>query len=209
MSALITSLLIAGAYVLGSVPFGLLFARVFCGIDPRTAGSGNVGATNVARLCGTPLGVLTLVCDALKGCLPVAFALHLGLSVTTASVVALAAILGHRYPVFLKFRGGKAVATTVGVFIPLAFIQLIIAGAACILIIWRTGFVSAGSLTLAALLPLLCALWGKWDVLPLALLICALIFYTHRENIARLRRGEEKSWLKKKTNNPDSNSSVQ
>ncbi len=137
---------IAIAYVMGSIPFGLVFARTFCGVDPRTGGSRNVGATNVARLCGTKWGVATLVCDALKGALPVAIALSFSDSTLFHSLTALAALLGHLHSCFLSFKGGKAVATTVGVFIPLAFWQLVLAGIACLLVIWRSGFVSLGSL---------------------------------------------------------------
>lgn len=184
------------AYVLGSIPFGLLIAVRFCGRDPRTGGSGNIGATNVARLCGAKWGVLVLVCDALKGLIAVAVAMRLAPDAALVhSLAALAAIAGHRYSVFMRFRGGKAVATTVGVFIPLAFWQLLGAGIVCILVIWRSGFVSLGSLTLVTLLPLLLAVTAKWDVLPLAVLVAGIVFYAHRENIRRLMRGEEKPWL--------------
>lgn len=189
---------LAGAYLLGSIPFGLLIGKYFCGVDPRTGGSGNVGATNVARLCGARWGVIVLVCDALKGLAAVAVALHISDSQVLPSLCAVAAILGHRYSVFMRFTGGKAVATTVGVFIPLAFIPLVVSGIVCILVIWRSGFVSLGSLTLVTLLPVAIAVQGNWSVLPLALLAAAVVFYAHRENIRRLMRGEEKPWLTKK-----------
>ena len=187
------------AYVLGSVPFGLIIAARFCGLDPRTDGSGNTGATNVARLCGVKWGVLVLVCDALKGLFAVAVAMHLAPeSSLLHSLAAMAAIIGHRYSLFMGFKGGKAVATTVGVFIPLAFWQLVIAGAVCTIVIWRSGFVSLGSLTLVTLLPALLVFSGNWGPLPLAVLVAALVYYAHRENIRRLMRGEEKPWLKPK-----------
>lgn len=187
------------AYVLGSIPFGLIIASKFCGLDPRTDGSGNTGATNVARLCGVKWGVFVLFCDALKGLVAVAVAMGLAPdSSLVHSLAALAAIVGHRYSLFMHFKGGKAVATTVGVFIPLAFWQLVIAGAVCILVIWRSGFVSLGSLTLVTLLPVLLALSGNWGPFPLAVLVAALVYYAHRENIRRLMRGEEKPWLKPK-----------
>ncbi len=187
------------AYVLGSIPFGLIIATRFCGIDPREGGSNNTGATNVVRLCGARWGVLVLVCDALKGLAAVAIAIALAPdSDLLHSLAALAAIVGHRYSVFMHFKGGKAVATTVGVFIPLAFWQLAVAGAVCILVIWRSGFVSLGSLTLVTLLPALLLVSGKWGPLPLAVLVALLVFYAHRENIRRLMRGEEKPWLKPK-----------
>lgn len=187
------------AYVFGSIPFGLIIATKFCGLDPRKDGSGNTGATNVARLCGPKWGVIVLVCDALKGLAAVAVMMHIAPdSALLHSLAAMAAIIGHRYSLFMGFKGGKAVATTVGVFIPLAFWQLLIAGAACILVIWRSGFVSLGSLTLVALLPILLIVFGNWGPLPLAVLVAALVFYAHRDNIRRLMKGEEKPWLKPK-----------
>ena len=153
-------------YCIGSVPFGLVFAKTSCRIGPRTAGSGNVGATNVARLCGKAWGAATLACDLLKGTIPV-------------------------------FKGGKAVATAIGVLIPLAFWQLLIAVCICLFLIWRSGFVSLGSLALVTAMPILLALSGKFGLLPLSLIILALVFWSHRENIRRLAKGEEKTWIKK------------
>lgn len=187
---------LVAAYLLGSIPFGLIVATKWCGLDPRSGGSGNTGATNVARLCGPKWGVLVLVCDALKGLVAVAVMMHLApASPLLHSLAALAAIVGHRYSAFMGFKGGKAVATTVGVFIPLAFFQLLGAAVVCVLVIWRSGFVSLGSLTLVTVLPILLAVSGNWGILPLALLVAALVFYAHRENIRRLMRGEEKPWL--------------
>ncbi|CAK7017038.1 MAG: Glycerol-3-phosphate acyltransferase [Desulfovibrio sp.] len=187
------------AYILGSIPFGLIIATKCCGVDPRQGGSGNTGATNVARLCGAKWGVTVLVCDALKGLAAVAVAMHITPeSSLLHCLAAMAAILGHRYSVFMGFKGGKAVATTVGVFIPLAFTQMVIAGAICILVIWRSGFVSLGSLTLVTLLPILMALFGNWGPFPFAVLVAVIVYYAHRENIGRLLRGEEKPWLAKK-----------
>lgn len=188
---------LAVAYVMGSIPFGLLFAKMFCGTDPRTGGSRNVGATNVARLCGTKVGVLTLVCDALKGAIPVAVALSISDSTVFHSLTALAALLGHLYSCFLSFKGGKAVATTVGVFLPLAFWPLVLSGIACLAVIWRSGFVSLGSLTLVTAMPAMLLLGGHWKLVPLALVVMVLVYWSHRENIGRLSRGEEKPWQKK------------
>ena len=187
------------AYVLGSIPFGLIVATTFCGLDPRKDGSGNTGATNVARLCGPKWGVLVLVCDALKGLVAVAVSMHIAPeSALIHSLSAMSAILGHRYSLFMKFKGGKAVATTIGVFIPLAFWQLLAAGVVCILVIWRVKFVSLGSLVLVTLLPVFLCFSGVWSPLPLAILVMALVYYAHRDNIRRLMRGEEKPWLKPK-----------
>lgn len=185
------------AYVLGSVPWGLLIAGTFCGADPRTTGSRNVGATNVARLCGAGWGAATLVCDVLKGALPVwGGAAGIDDGALFLSLTALAAVLGHLFSCFMRFRGGKAVATSIGVFLPLAFLPLLTACLLCVLVVWRSGFVSLGSLTLVAALPILLAIWGKWPLLPLSLVIMALVVWSHRANIQRLICGTEKTWRK-------------
>lgn len=186
------------AYIMGSIPFGLLIAQATCGIDPRLDGSKNVGATNVARLCGFKYGVATLTCDLLKGAIPVAIAFVISHNWLFLSLVALAALMGHVCSCFLSFKGGKAVATTVGVFVPLAFFPLLLSCIVSALVIWRSGFVSMGSLTLVVTLPVFLFLSGHWSFIPLALVVLALVFWTHRENIVRLAHGEEKSWLKKK-----------
>ncbi len=189
---------IALAYVLGSVPWGLVIAKTFCRLDPRESGSRNTGATNVARLCGFGWGVATLACDVCKGALPVWLAFRINPSPLFVSVVGLACVLGHVFSCFMKFKGGKAVATSIGVFMPLAFWQLLAASALCCLIIWRSGFVSLGSLSLVAALVVALAVTGQWMWLPLSLCVLAVVVWKHKENIARLRAGTEKSWLKGK-----------
>ncbi len=184
------------AYIIGSIPSGLLIAGSFCSVDPRTDGSRNVGATNVARLCGTWFGLLTLLCDLLKGVVPVIVAMTFSQSTLFLSLTALAALLGHLYSIFLGFKGGKAVATTLGVFIPLAFKPLLLSSLLCALIIWRSGFVSLGSLSLVTLLPVMLLFGGYFGYIPLALVVMVLVFWSHRENIQRLARGEEKPWRK-------------
>lgn len=186
------------AYLLGSVPFGLLVAKLFCGVDPREAGSGNTGATNVARLCGAKFGVLALVLDVLKGYLPATLAVSGNLGATGISLVALAAILGHVFSPFLGFKGGKAVATTIGAFLALMPLGALLSVAACVLVIALTGYVSLGSLTLALCLPVFALLTGKLAYLPLAAVVMLLLFWRHRENIRRLARGEEMPWRRKK-----------
>ncbi|KAF5086695.1 Glycerol-3-phosphate acyltransferase [anaerobic digester metagenome] len=189
---------IALAYVLGSVPWGLVIAKTFCRLDPRESGSRNTGATNVARLCGFGWGVATLACDVCKGALPVWLAFRINPSPVFVSVVGLACVLGHVFSCFMKFKGGKAVATSIGVFMPLAFWQLLAASVLCCLIIWRSGFVSLGSLSLVAALVVALAVTGQWVWLPLSLCVLAVVVWKHKENIARLRAGTEKSWLKGK-----------
>ena len=195
---MLEALCIALAYALGSVPWGLVIAKTFCGVDPRLDGSRNTGATNVARLCGFGWGVVTLACDVLKGALPVWLALRVNPAPLFVSAVALACVLGHVFSCFMRFRGGKAVDTSIGVFLPLAFWPLLAASLLCVLIIWRSGYVSLGSLALVTALPLGLCLTGQWAWLPLALCVWALVVWKHRENIARLRAGTEKTWRKGK-----------
>ncbi|WFS61486.1 glycerol-3-phosphate 1-O-acyltransferase PlsY [Pseudodesulfovibrio thermohalotolerans] len=185
------------AYVLGSIPFGLVIAKSVCSTDPRENGSRNTGATNVARLCGMKYGIATLACDVLKGLLPVVFAASWIESPFALSLVGLAAILGHVFSCFMHFKGGKAVATTVGVFLGLAFWPALIAIALCLLMVWLTGHVSMGSLTFALSLPVLMLLSGNLSYIPVALVVMLILFWRHKDNIRRLARGEENPWLKK------------
>ncbi len=189
-------LILAGGYVLGSVPWGVVIARLACGIDPRNDGSHSTGATNVSRLCGFKWGVATLACDLLKGALPVWLALAVSPTPVFVTMTALACVLGHVFSCFMRFCGGKAVATTIGVFLPLAFLPLLGACILCIFMIWRSGYVSVGSLTLVGSLPVLLIIGGYWQWIVLSLLLCALVVWKHRENISRLRQGTEKPWLK-------------
>lgn len=196
MRALLLPAWIALTFILGAIPFGVIIARIK-GIDPRRAGSGNPGATNVARLCGLPWGILTLACDLLKGALPVWAALFLEPSSLFHSAVALAAVSGHIKSPFLGFHGGKGVATAIGVLLPLGFWPLAGAIACCVTVIAVTTYVSLGSLTLITSLVLFYPLAGRWDLLPLALILMVILFWTHRANIHRLALGEEKSWRKR------------
>jgi glycerol-3-phosphate acyltransferase PlsY len=183
-------------YLLAAFPFGLLVALVGCGIDPRLAGSRNTGATNVSRLCGTKMGVLTLLLDLAKGLVPVLCARAMTDSPVFLSMVAVAAVVGHMYSVFLYGKGGKGVATTIGVFLGAAPIPALLSVAACVAVIRVSGYVSAGSLTLAGAVPVLCAWLGPVSLVPAAAIIGGLVIHKHRDNIARLRSGQEKSWRK-------------
>lgn len=183
-------------YLVSAFPFGLAVAMAGCGIDPRLAGSRNTGATNVARLCGTRYGVLTLVLDLAKGLLPVVTARIMSCSVLFLSLVVVAAVVGHMYSVFLYGKGGKGVSTAIGVFLGAAPLAALVSVAACVAVIWATGYVSAGSLVLAASLPVMVFLLGPPSLVPAALVVAGLIVWKHRENIARLRAGQEKSWRK-------------
>lgn len=187
----------AFAYILGSIPFGLVIAKSMCNIDPRLDGSKNTGATNVARLCGTKFGVGTLVLDVLKGFVPVAFAASWLDSGFALSLIALAAILGHVFSCFMNFKGGKAVATTVGAFLALAPVGTLMAAILCLTVVWISGHVSMGSLTLALALPVFMLLTGNFAFVPMALVVMVILFWRHKDNIYRLARGEENPWLKK------------
>lgn len=189
---------IAITYLLGAVPFGLLVAKACCGIDPRLEGSRNTGATNVARLCGFKYGVMALILDVAKGFLPVLVASTFSQSTFFLGLVALAAVFGHAYSVFLHGKGGKAVATTVGVFLALAPWCIIISALLLVAVVLASGYVSLGSLTLVTALPILLLISGEVMFAITAAAIAVLVYWRHRENIQRLARGEEKSWKKQK-----------
>lgn len=184
------------AYVVGSIPFGVIIGKIFCGVDPRQSGSMSSGATNVSRSCGFQYGVLTLACDLAKGALPVWGAFWINSGVEFVSITGLSCVVGHVFSCFMKLKGGKAVATSIGVFIPLAFWSILGSCALCMLVIWRTGYVSAGSLSLMASLPIFLMIADKWQWLPLSVCLLIIVFVKHRENISRLRAGTEKAWLK-------------
>ncbi|OEU64866.1 MAG: acyl-phosphate glycerol 3-phosphate acyltransferase [Desulfovibrio sp. S3730MH75] len=185
------------AYFLGSLPFGLLIAKISCGIDPRNEGSKNTGATNVARLCGFKYGIAALILDIAKGFIPVAMASQYSHNWIFLSLVALAAIIGHVFSIFLDMRGGKAVATSIGAFLAIAPAATIWAVLFCVIVILLSGYVSMGSLTLAVALPVLALLTGSFGAVVLGCAITLILFWTHRENIRRLAAGEEISWKKK------------
>lgn len=193
--------LVIGAYLIGSIPFGLVLGRV-AGVDVRAAGSGNIGATNVARLVGKKLGALTLVCDAFKGILPMLVAGRLleesGQRELWIALCGGAAFLGHLYPLYLKFRGGKGVATALGIFLYLAPMAASLDLLIFVGVVYNWGYVSLGSLTAALLMPgLTWLLTGSVSNTVLASGIGVLIWVKHRDNIVRLRKHEEKSWRKK------------
>lgn len=199
-----TFLLLIVAYLMGSIPTGVIVGKAFGNVDPRTQGSKNIGATNVFRTAGKRLGVITLLGDILKGLIPVAIAKGTLDSYFWIGAVALAAFLGHLYPIFLKFKGGKGIATGLGVFLALsplpAILSLLVFGA--VLYKWR--FVSLGSLSATAAFLFLLALLNPHQIyIPFALIIGVLIFYRHRENIERMLGGKEsKIGVKSRTAEP-------
>jgi acyl phosphate:glycerol-3-phosphate acyltransferase len=192
------SWLLLVAYFLGSIPFGLLLAKLFGNADVRKAGSGNIGAANVARVAGLLAGILTLVLDTAKGAAAVLLAARFTHeSAAWMMLAALAALVGHCFSVWLKFKGGKGVATALGVFLalctPAALTALLLF--ALVAASWR--YVSLGSISAAAAMPLLMYfLWAPHHAPPLiitfgSLAATVLVVYQHRANIQRLVRGEE------------------
>jgi glycerol-3-phosphate acyltransferase PlsY len=185
---------ILAAYLLGAIPFGLILVRLGTGRDVRQSGSGNIGATNVLRTSGRVWGVLTLLLDAAKGAAGVLIARALVPGDGNIIFIAgLAAVLGHIFPVYLRFRGGKGVATCLGVFLVLSPLAVLPAIGVFVLLALISRTVSIGSLSAALVFPL--AVWILDDVtLPqLAAILCcsAAVVYSHRSNIARIARGKE------------------
>jgi acyl phosphate:glycerol-3-phosphate acyltransferase len=177
-------------YALGSIPFGLLLTRWAGAGDIRAIGSGNIGATNVLRTGRKGLALATLALDLAKGALPVAIGLA-WLGPQAAVLAGAGAILGHCYPVWLGFRGGKGVATAAGVVLGLTPIVFPLILLAFIAVVSATRWVSLGSIVAACLAPLAAWLLGNGPAAGLYLLVAALVVLRHRENIGRLLRGQE------------------
>lgn len=202
-------LFIIVSYLIGSIPTGLVLAKITGGEDIRKSGSGNIGATNVTRLLGKKMGVLTLLGDVLKAVVPM-LAAHWYLVQSDISVapeqldmaVTLcggAAFIGHIFPIYLNFRGGKGVATALGVFIVLEPLAVLVSFFLFVAVVYFSGFVSAGSLLVSSLLTLwIWLLGGSSYHVFLAFFIGVLIWFKHAENISRLLAGTEKGWKKKK-----------
>ncbi|PLX84908.1 MAG: acyl-phosphate glycerol 3-phosphate acyltransferase [Desulfuromonas sp.] len=189
----ILTLLLLVSYLIGAIPTGVLLTRLAGGGDVRQSGSGNIGATNVYRVAGRRLGVLTLAGDALKGVLPVLYATAvLGLGDAQTGLVALAAFLGHCYPVYLGFKGGKGVATALGIFLVLSPLSVLGAFLLFALLLWRFRYISLGSISAAAVIPFLVLLVeGSRPLFLATLIISALVVLRHRGNIERLLNGTE------------------
>jgi glycerol-3-phosphate acyltransferase PlsY len=186
-----TVLLILCAYLLGSIPTGLLLAKA-AGVDIRAAGSGNIGATNVYRTLGRSVGILTLVGDCLKGLIPVLVAQRLGMGDAGIAAAGTAAFLGHVYTVFLRFKGGKGVATALGVFLGVSPASVGIALVIFIAVVAAWRYISLGSVTAAGAMPFIVAgLDGRPLIIAMSAVIALLVIWKHRENISRLRAGTE------------------
>ncbi len=196
-----TFILIVIAYILGSIPNALWIGKVFKGIDVREHGSKNTGSTNAARVLGAKLGILTLILDISKGAIPVALSFFMkadllenmtGISSLDPIMVGIFAIIGHSFSLFMKFKGGKAVATTVGVFTVLVPKALLLAAVVFFVIFALTRYVSVSSITAAISLPIF-IFFLYWDVSYTIFggIIAILIIVKHKSNIQRLLNGTE------------------
>jgi len=196
------------AYAIGSISFSVIFSRKFAGFDVREKGSGNAGTTNVLRTVGKKVAALTLVCDILKGVIAVLIAMlvgHIWKELDTALLKYLAgfmAILGHTFPIFFEFRGGKGVATSLGILLTIepkiGLICLIFA----IILIALTKMVSVGSILAAILFPILNIFIGQnnnFGTITISILIALLVIFNHRKNIQRIKDGNENKLSFKKT----------
>ncbi len=186
------------AYLLGSVSFGILISKIFGLADPRTVGSGNPGATNVLRSGKKMAALLTLLGDAFKGWLPVWFAIWIDMPVATVSLVGLAVFLGHLYPIYFKFKGGKGVATALGVMLAispwLALISFVIWG----VIFYFSRYASLASIVAAVTSPITAYfLLSQAQYVLVIFVLSALLVWRHRSNIQKLLSGTEAGFGKK------------
>jgi glycerol-3-phosphate acyltransferase PlsY len=193
------------SYLAGSIPSAYIAGKLR-GVDLRKHGSGNLGATNVARVLGTGIGVTVFIADLLKGFLPVYLLPRYTETLRPelwALVFGVAAIVGHVKPIFLLGKGGgKGVATASGVFLALAFVPMLIAEVVWIVVFYFSRYVSLASLVGAAVLPIAILVWSRDARSPIfiaSVAIALFVFWTHRANIGRLRRGEEHRFVKKES----------
>jgi acyl phosphate:glycerol-3-phosphate acyltransferase len=185
-------LALAVAYLVGSIPFAYLLSRRR-GIDLRDVGSGNIGASNVLRTSGVTPAVVAMLLDASKGVLAVIVAQRVAPGPATPMAAGLASVIGHIYPVWLRFRGGKGVATAAGVFGVMTPGSLVIAGGVFLLVVWATRFISVGSMAAAVTLAIITAATDAPLTVTIgAALIAAIIIHRHRANLTRLAAGTER-----------------
>ncbi len=180
------------AYLIGAIPSGVVLTRLAGSEDIRKTGSGNIGATNVYRVAGRKLGLLTLIGDVLKGVLPVLAAQWLHFSDGQVGLIAAAAFTGHCFPIYLGFQGGKGVATALGIFLVISPLAVLGAAAVFGLLVWKWRYISLGSICAAAAMPILVFFINR--SLPLVaatLFISAVVIYRHQQNISRLLAGSE------------------
>ncbi len=185
------------SYLLGAVPFGLLMARWIKGVDLRTVGSGNIGATNAMRVLGKPLGLVAFALDVAKGAVPATLVANWAAGPEDEALARLlcgaAAVVGHCFPVYLGFKGGKGVATGCGAILAIEPLVFLLGGVVWLLALFTTRLVAVASMLMGATFPL-AAWWLRGDDRPFTLgcaLLCLLILIRHRSNVGRILRGEE------------------
>ncbi len=196
------ALSVVAAYLIGGIPFGLIIVKLMTGSDVREAGSGNIGATNVLRTTGRLAGVLTLLLDAGKAWFAVWLASRLsGGSELWMSFAALAVLAGHAWSIWIRFKGGKAVASFVGAYLYLTPVPLLAVVLLFIFLVAWTRYLSLGSIVAAGLFPIGCwmILHPAWPVLVSAIGAAAIIIHRHRGNIVRIRAGEERVFSFRRT----------
>ena len=187
------AVLVVIAYLLGSISFAVLLVRLKTGRDIRQEGSGNAGATNVLRAHGKKLAILVALLDVAKGAAAVLLVRLVTADPRYAAAAAFAAVLGHVFPVFYGFRGGKGVATAVGAFFALALLAMTLSVAVFLIVVLLTRYVSVGSVVAMTLLPLLAGVLGAPQAVVIAAAATAvLVMFKHLENLKRLARGEER-----------------
>jgi glycerol-3-phosphate acyltransferase PlsY len=182
------------AYAIGGIPFGLIIVKLTTGQDVRASGSGNIGATNVLRTTGRAAGVVTLLLDVAKGWIAVWLAAQMtGGSVLWTGMAALAVLIGHAFPLWLGFNGGKAVASFIGAFAYLTPAPLVAVLLIFLILLYSTRYLSLGSIVAAGLFPFACwmILHPEWPVLVSAAASAVLIIWRHRANLERIRNGNE------------------
>jgi glycerol-3-phosphate acyltransferase PlsY len=188
------------SFLCGSIPTGYLLTKKLCEIDIRTKGSGNIGSTNVKRIAGTKISIITQIIDILKGIIPVILGMYLANTIklpvstnTYISIIAIAVVLGHDYTPFLKFKGGKGVNTTLGAFILVAPIPTLIGVAVHFILRLFTSIVSIRSIAIGVTIPIMCIIMK----LPISIVVsttiaCILMVVRHKDNLIRIIHNEEK-----------------
>lgn len=194
--------LMMAAYIAGSIPFGKLITKAVAKLDITKIGSGNIGAANVAREVGLAWGVMTLLTDTAKGFFPVLWAQNvlsasIEMKETLTGIIGLAALVGHQFSIYNHFKGGKGVATYLGVFLVISPVSCLLCGIVFVIIVWIWGYVSLGSIVASLGMPLVLLFLGyRIETIIMSLILSTLVIVRHRENIQRLFRGREKRWGK-------------
>ncbi len=181
------------SYLIGAIPCGVVLVKLVGGEDVRKSGSGNIGATNVYRVAGRKLGAMTFIGDALKGALPVLYAIYIaGLTTEQVAMVATATFLGHLYPIYIGFKGGKGVATGCGIYLALSPLTAILGLTIFCLLVWKTRYISLASVCAAISIPVFnYAVDRNVPLLLASLFLSGMVVFRHRENIKRLINGTE------------------